>query len=319
MTASTEKLLERYKNQDIDTKYRAELDAALVREDALLRVPVGQGCDSPVALVGIDLDDPLLIGYAEHCPLATARINRAASSPQEVLNPSDAPRPVDGGPGIEGYNARRIAVALQKYGKSLAALANAKTPQELGESFGSAANSLLALRTAAASLSSPEAGLSEKSQARVDAGRDLLGTALTEFIEAKRYRLLANIVVSTDPVIEEVARAMAAWYYPDYLDSAEALQKALRDSERAAENAAFAQTPGRKSALEQMRKHHDDLVALETAAEWKVFLGIASAHREMRKSFEEPRDIDQLTEANQRIQALVDKVAAYVKATQRKS
>lgn len=315
--ASTEKLLARYDKDSIEQLYRNELDTALVGEDALLRLT--QGCEKPLPLVGLDLDDPRLIDYADSCPLVAARLNRNASNPKDVLIPLDEhPRPADGKPGVEGHNARKLALVLQKYTESLAALANATTPQELGNSFGAAADSLLALRNAAEGLSNPKPGLSEKAQARFDTGKGLLGTVLTEYFEAKRYRLLSQIVVSTDPVIEDVSRAMAAWYYPEYQKSADALQDSLRNSEIAAENAAIAKTTGRESSLAQMRKEYDDLVSLETSSDWKVFLSIASAHREIRKSFEEPQNIEQLTKANQRIKALVDKVAAYVAATQKK-
>lgn len=293
--------LERYQAEDVAPLYRAELDAAVAGQNALLDMA---GCDRPIG-ISVALDDPALRDFSRHCALVTVR----RDDPTVPV----AVRPADGQPGVMGENARRLALALRDYAGALSRLATADNPQQLGESFAAASTSLIALGSEASKVRDG-APLSAERQAAARAGASLLQTALVTAFEVRRYRLLANIVDAADDDVAVASRALAAWYFEldrdDVLGRYDDLHAAMAAYQEAAATGAAAQTPLAAAA----REAYEAVVAAEAAAAWKPFLGIAESHRLLREAMQAPADFARLAEVNARIDQLVEQAKAFIAA-----
>jgi len=305
-------VLERYESQGIPALYLAEYHQAMAAKGAMYGA---QGhCDRPISL-SVALDDPALQDFAHHCALVVGVASVKYDPVQGAyasIDPLDI-RPPDGGPGVEGGNARRMALALRGYAAALAELAKANTPQDVGASFAAASQAAQGLLTETKKARGAD-GIPPATEALLGAGSSLLQSLLTEALEAKRYRLLKQLVTQADPVVEVSARVLAAWYYDESREEISGLYEQLNEAVGAAQNATLEQAADTAQRLGQVRDIYEALKKAETNAPWRVFLGVAEGHRAILHSLNAPTSMEQLLSANQRISRLIEQTQAFAQA-----
>lgn len=297
----TEQALERYEAEGISALYRSELEEARAKQHAILAM---DGCESAIG-ISVELGDPALQDFTRHCRLATVMLNN--------LSVPVAIRPEDDQPGVAGENARRIAVALSDYAAALSALATAETPQEVGEAFAAASTSLVNLGSEASSVGrgSP---LSPEELKVAQTGASVLQTALVGALEARRYRLLANIVDAADRHVAVASRILASWYFEPDRQQILANYEALRSAMAQYQDAVATESPKRVQLAEVAHEAYETVAAAEESAAWKPFLGIAETHSLIREAMQEPANLESLSAVNARIGKLVEQVQAFVGA-----
>lgn len=306
---SSAEVVERYRTEGIAQKFSDEYDRAVVARGAILQP---DGCAGPIGF-SAELDDPALVDFSRHCGLVARILDPATGDIVDV-----AITAADGQEGITGENARRLALALGSYAAAIRKLAESDAPKQLGASFAAAAGSVNALIGEAAKLE-PGGGLDADTVRAMQSGTDLFGTLITEAFEARRYRLLQQIVTRADRSVALVSRALAGWFWlreePGLAELYAALDDAALEQGFAVAGVGAGGDPADAvAATAELRRRHAALAAAETDARWRVFLEIAVAHRAILDSLDQPLSLEELGAANQRIIDLVRKTDAFVKA-----
>lgn len=313
---STAEVEQRYKADKIADKYSAEFDRAVVDAQAVLQQ---DGCSAPIGL-SVDPGSEALSDFSAHCDLTAVVLDPTAGALSEIVIVVP-----DGQDGVEGENARRAAAALSRYATSIKALAETNLPGELGDKFGAAATSVNGLIGEVAKLGDGK-GLEKDTIKVLDTGASLFGTLFTEAFEVRRYALLKKLVERADPSVALSARVIAAWYKksedPDLdakyneLDEVAAVQATAIVAIRGGSIDKAVAVAAAVAATETLRNRYRIVEEAETKAKWRVFIGIASAHEAILKSFNKPKSLEDLATANDRILDLVAKTDAFVKAVE---
>jgi hypothetical protein len=299
--STTGQVLDRYNGDAIEDTYRGELDAAMVASNTTLH---GVGCESGPLRFSRDPESEKFDDFSKHCALEQVQL-----TPSGDLRKPDPPiRAPSGGPGADGYNARRLSFALQRYAKSLLALAESDTPEKLGSSFSAAGGAVLGLIEEADKLQGKPAP-TNRSKAIRSVNTDLIGSLLSEAFEARRYAMLSRIVTDADSSVEIAAVALAAWAEEPEIAVLQNLYDRLNDALARAQRAEGAGNAVQARAeLAHARSAYDAVVEGESTAAWKAFFDIARTHKAILASFNDPGDLEQLAEANTRINKLAEKI-----------
>lgn len=301
---SAESVISKYDDDGLQQIYTDEFHDEMARKNLTYQV---SGC-SDLLKPSIKLENPRLIDFKHHCSIIPSNV----SMKQDEVEFFEVEfRPPSGGEGVEAYNVRRVAISLAEYALALSELVTASTPQDLKESFGEASYALVGLASNAKLLSSQGNDLSASAQALFETGSSLFGTLLAEAFEAKRYRLLAELVRSSDKTVETATRIIATWYYKKEKSEIRLAYERLEESVSLSNVAAITSKENQKELLDEVLSAYDAVVVAEEDAQWRVFVGIAQAHRAILKSFDEPKSLDELLEANSRIADLAYQAKAF--------
>ena len=211
-------------------------------------------------------------------------------------------------------HARKAAQSLQAYAEALYELTNSKSPQDLAMSFSGASEALAGLKASTDSLS-PGSGMSERASTLFQTGSGLIATLLGEAYEARRYRLIGELVRESDPLVETASRVIATWFFAGEKDSIQEAYAMLEEIAPMSHASAAAGMEGQAQLLDELHGSYTAVQNSELYASWRPYIGIAQAHRAILESFNAPASLDELLEANDRVSNLVDQVRMFSMAT----
>jgi len=249
----------------------------------------------------------------------------------EAHCPIVACRPVDGeevcvAPGLPSYGvsdlnreptvselvnaeaqARRSLDALREYSEALTALATSKAPGDVAKAAAGAVSAVTTAAKTAGNLAGRRTP--GKFDPVITTGGALLANLTEEVLEARRYALMASVVRSADPIVVDLSRRVANWFFVRDRESLYApydkFDEAINEARR-----------GVVADLEKVERTRAAAKVADDRAKWRVFWEIAVAHHAIMTSMDAPPDFKRLTEANQRIGTLVDSVKAFVNAVE---
>ncbi len=205
------------------------------------------------------------------------------------------------------FNARRALTALGEYAAAISDLATSTEPQGVADAASAAVTAIGTAASAAAKIGGKP--VPRDVQTVISTGSTLLGDLVGEALEARRYALLTEIVRKADPLVADLSRASADWFYIAQHEVLAApytaLRGALRDSQ-----------PGDVAGMIAVQQAEAAARRSEAGADWRVFWQVAVAHHAILESLEEPADFDRLMAANSRIHALVKSTKAFVAAVE---
>lgn len=235
--------------------------------------------------------------FEEVCRLAPKVFDPQTS---EIRPASDALP--EGDPRVEAANARRLVRGLKDYAEALQTILTTDTRAETAAAAVAALDAVGDLTESAA----PRAG-DEGLAARVfsQTGRDLVGRASSEILEAYRYRLLKSVVTEADPAVQTAARIVAVWFNREF-DRAEVAAAYGR-----LQSATDTGTPGNAGDLARVEEAYEAARRAEESAGWRVFWQIGVTHAAIVDSFGRSGSQDALNDANSRIFDLAQAVKAF--------
>jgi hypothetical protein len=179
-------------------------------------------------------------------------------------------------------NTAELGGKLKEYAGSLAKLADAEDSQELKSAVGDAKTALEKLADRVQELTKEEV----PGRAAIGPVSELLGTALIQTLEARRFAALKSVVGRADPVIARVAKILSRHSMPLMIPKLRAMGTDYLKKTEVFNN----QPKGEDwiKALVEARQAKDRYITLYNAHPTATFQAMAEAHTVLKEELDNP-------------------------------